>query len=178
MQQATIFIIIGGQGAGKTSLVKEVLEICREKKMNCEGFLAEGEWEGGMRSQFTLLDVNTGKKALLCQAEFSPDFVRNGRFYFNPEAIHLGENIIENAIKSKAEIVVMDEIGMFELRGEVWAKTLKHLLENHNKCILLTVRDKFLEAVIDKFQMSRAEIFELNCKASSIAGKMIKQSSK
>ncbi len=157
MKNRRIFIITGEQGEGKTTLLKNVTRHLKERQVPLAGFFAEGEWENDSRKSFSICDINTGEEKLLCIIEHREGFIQAGRFYFNPAALDFGERILQNTTPDS--LVVVDEIGRFELQGKVWADVFRVLLKFSSNSLLFTVRKKFLEKVIQYFGIDNPVIF-------------------
>jgi len=68
--------------------------------------------------------VTTYEKQVLCRSKIDASFTKIGRFYFNPVAIKSGIQILNNPNISDLELIVIDEIGLFELHGKLWACSL------------------------------------------------------
>lgn len=167
-----VFIITGEQGAGKTNLLNEVVELLRKKGVKMQGFIAKGYWSNGMRSGFDLKNINSGELKVLCTDSVNKSYIKIGRFYFNPETIKYGEEILKVQIKSSSELIVIDEIGLFELQGKLWSSALQDLLINGQNPILITVRINFLEDVISYFNLRNVSLVDLGVTVSEITNQI------
>ena len=172
MNKHPIFIISGAQGEGKTTSLIRVIEELRKDRIAVAGFIAEGEWEKGLRTRFYIRDVANTVKMILCQSEEDKAFEKQGRFYFNPEAIQLGAKLVQaNEVK---QLVVLDEIGLFEINGHIWAPVFKELISNADVPLIITVRDTFVDQVISTFNITRSEVFYCKIEPELIAKKIQK----
>lgn len=178
MKANQVFIITGEQGAGKTTKLIQVVEELKKRNYKIAGFVAPGFWKSNLRTGFELIDVFTGKKYILCQNSTKEDFIQIGRFYFNPSAIESGKRILQNAISLSTDFVVIDEIGIFELEGELWASSLYSLFRDTQHKILITVRSKFLEQVIIKFKLTDPIITNLDQSSKEITNLILSENSK
>ena len=151
MPKNKVFIISGRSGEGKTSLLKQVIEILHKKGVDIFGFYAEGKWEQETRSAHCLVEIKNNTRIELCTTNKTKGWIKEKRFYFNPEAIKIGNKIIEQATKSNAHLIVIDEIGPFELQGKIWAQEFLHLLEHSHLPVLITTKQKLINAVATKF---------------------------
>ncbi len=175
MKTQPLFIITGEQGAGKTTTLLEVADLLKKHNVNFRGFYAKGDWRENKRSGFSVVDLNTGVKELLCQDSKANGFQKIGRFYFNPETIKFGESILLMKNKPDKELIVIDEIGLFELDGQVWADVLKQLLNNNLNPLLITVRKKFVEDVIENFNLRNVLVFNFQLQPTEIVQKILKE---
>ncbi|MBN2615160.1 MAG: hypothetical protein JXR71_05650 [Bacteroidales bacterium] len=153
-----IFILSGGQGEGKTTRLGELLPLLEESGIRTAGFVAKGSWEGGMRSGFTLADIQGSVEKTLCTTQVTDGWIALGRFYFDPEVILWGEQMLQQGILNRADLFVMDEMGKFELSGNVWHPIFDSLLRN-NKSLLVTVRSDFITQFIEKYTLENVQIF-------------------
>lgn len=157
MQKPPVFIITGKQGEGKTTLIEKTVGLLVNNGLNVFGFYAEGEWEEGLRSRFRLVDIQTGKKQLLCSRKGRTPQAK-GTFVFYNDALRSGEISLLSGLHQKNPLAVLDEIGRFELEGKVWHKALQLLLEKKIP-VLITVRSNYLEAILRHFNINQPLVF-------------------
>jgi len=174
MNESKIFIITGEQGEGKTTKLTQVIDILKKKNYKVSGFIAPGRWSDGLRSGFDIVDIKTDEKRLLCQSGHNERYVKIGRFNFDAEAIKFGEQLLLNAADMETDFVVIDEIGMFELQGKLWAGSFLKLVKSAPCPILITVRSKFIEDVKTSFKLSNHTTFHLDQQATTIAIRIVK----
>ena len=111
MIKGKVLIITGDQGEGKTTRLEQVIYQLKQKKCKLSGFIAPGRWVDDKRTGFDIVDINLGRRQLLCQDEYDEKYNKIGRFYFNPEAIKFGEQLLQFNKIHESEIVIIDEIG-------------------------------------------------------------------
>ena len=168
MAKNKVFIISGRSGEGKTSLLLQVIKILTNKGLNIYGFYAEGKWEQNTRSGHCLVEIGGESRIELCTTNKTEGWQKEDRFYFNPNAIKTGNNIIEQATESEAQLIVIDEIGPFELQGKIWAKRFSALLKSSKVPILITTKQKLINAVVTKFGITDFIEFPSNTSARVI----------
>jgi len=71
--------------------------------------------------------------------------------------------------------VIIDEVGLLELQGRGWHDSISELLEKSSNHILITVRDKFVDEVKKKWNLSDAIIFNVPDNDNRKAGWLIYQ---
>ena len=172
MNKHPIFIISGKQGEGKTTALIKVIDELWKDRIAVAGFIADGEWEKGLRTRFYIRDVANTVKMILCQSEENKEFKKQGRFYFNHEAIQLGAKLVQT--KEVKQVVVLDEIGLFEINGHVWAPVFKKLISIDDTPVVITVRNTFVEQVISTFNITKSEVFNCKTRPELIAKKIQK----
>jgi nucleoside-triphosphatase THEP1 len=168
MTSQKVFIISGAQGGGKTTRLKDVLSLLQKKGRSFSGFVAEGSWENNKRIAFTLVNVKTNESVPLCGLSAKVNWQKNGRFYFNPEAIAIGEKWLGKSNTSPVDLIVIDEIGIFELDNKVWHPAFQLLLQQSNCRFIITVREGIVEQIIQKYKLDKVEVFSLKTTAEEI----------
>jgi len=166
-----VIIIKGNKGDGKTTKLKNIVNLLKTANVGVAGFVAVGEWQNGKRSKYTLVDILTFKMSVICTVTATDGYQKHGRFYFNPNTIEFGENVLAN-IPTKKNVVVIDEIGPFELDGEVWHNSLQSLLNNTNHVLLISVRNKLIDEVINKYKLKNMLVFDVKSSDNEIIKKI------
>jgi len=159
MKKSRVFIISGEQGEGKTTRLQEVIKLLRPSLPDIFGFYAIGEWENGYRNRFRLVDIQTGNIQLLCYREGHANLSKIP-FVFIEDTLRKGMQIISNGMAQNGRLAVIDEIGRFELKGKVWYRSLKKLLDNDYP-VIITVRKNQLQAIIEKFGLKAPRVFSV-----------------
>ncbi len=73
----------------------------------------------------------------------------------------MGKEILEDPLIINNDLIVIDEVGPFELDGKVWAESLTHLLGGQNYSVLLVVREQLVSRVIQVWNLEDAMIIEI-----------------
>lgn len=176
MKMPKTYIIAGEQGEGKTTKLIDVVEKLKQKGCTIKGFFAEGYWSGNQRSGFDLVDIESGYSMEFCRGEPGKNYLQIGRFYFNPEAINYGENLLTGQKDRKTDLWVIDEIGPFELQGKLWANALTGLVRDSKNNLLITIRTTYIEEIIAKFNLTGAFICNVNDSDEKIVNQILKVS--
>lgn len=151
MHKSKVFIISGRSGEGKTTLLKKVVKVLKKKGQIISGFYTEGKWEENSRSNHCLINIANNSNIELCTTIKTDGWQKEKHFYFNPEALKFGNKILEDAIISKSNLIVIDEIGPFELQGKIWANAFERLLKTTSNTILITAKQKLINDLVLKF---------------------------
>jgi len=168
-----VFIISGKQGEGKTSRLIEVVELLRKAGKKPVGFVADGSWKDGLRDSFTIRNIQSGASTPMCRSTRVEGWQKEGRFYFNPQAIDSGNKWLSQIETHKADFTVVDEMGIFELDGKIWHPLFQRLLDDAHCPLIITVRESIVEKLIDKYKLSAVEIFKLESPADLIAESLL-----
>jgi nucleoside-triphosphatase THEP1 len=153
-----IFIILGKQGSGKTTFLEKLVDGLAKSGVHAGGFVAQGMWSNKKRTGFNLKAIKDGQTIRLCSVDSRDGYNLFGQFWFNPEAIKLGHEIIMKE-SLKSDIMVIDEIGIFELQENIWFDSFMYLLNETSTPAIITVREKIISDVIDKFGLKKVSIF-------------------
>ena len=155
-------ILTGSPGEGKTTFTKKVISFLKTEDISVYGIFASGTWKDGVRDSFDVVDIETGKQLLLCDHLNTPGSLKFRHFFFKPGGIEFGLNAINNGLKSGSEVMVIDEIGGFELIGGGWYPVLAEVIRQQNLIRILVVRRTLVNAVIKKWNIEKSQIIDVN----------------
>ena len=97
------------------------VECLRARGLSVAGILAPGLLEDGRRSGFDLVDLGPGKRPVGARGRRTgPAHPQWSRFAFSPDGLALGERALGPGAFG-ADVIVVDEVGPFELAGGGWA---------------------------------------------------------
>jgi len=154
MHKAKVFIISGRSGEGKTTLLKKIIELLKTQGLSLYGLYAEGKWEQDNRVSHCLVEIGGNKKIELCTTDKREGWIQENRFYFNPEAISVGNRIIKSAATENTDLIIIDEIGPFEIKGKIWANAFEKLIRSTSKPILITAKQILVNSIVTKFDIT------------------------
>lgn len=160
MRESKVFILTGDKGDGKTTLARDVISCLQKQGFRIGGFLAMGYWQGDERSHFDLLELETENVTLFCTRKPHSQWPSHGPFYFNPEAIRIGYDRMEEAVELPPDLFVIDEIGKFELGGHLWDAGIIKLMKHRIFPQLWTARRTFIPDIINRYGPKNVAIFE------------------
>ncbi len=90
--------------------------------------------------------------------------IRIGRFIFSQETFKRGQEILIELCREMDTLIIIDEIGKLELRGEGFEPALTRFVQYHQSSqtpVLLVVRDYLLEVVIETYGLAGVSIVSL-----------------
>ena len=154
-----IFVVTGKVHAGKTTFVSNLVERLRENKVSIAGILSKGAFSKGERSEFTLIDLETGLHLPLASIEPKQGWTRFRKFYFDPQALRMGEKIVEAALGKDPDLIVIDEVGPMELQGQGWSDILELLDGEYGTNQLWVVRDRVLQEVLERWNIPEENVY-------------------
>ena len=159
--RAPVFIITGGQGQCKTTFLHLVLGLTVGLHVRVRGVIAPGHMRDGRRSGFTLVDLATGRHEELCSIDPDPRCELHGRFYFRPEGLAFGRRALAPPDPHETDLVVIDEVGRFELQGAVWAEQHDQLLRHPHPPMVWTVRRRLLDTVVERWNLTNPVVVDV-----------------
>ena len=142
-----MFIIVTGViGVGKSIVCRRLIQIIRDNGLVCGGILTFKSAEGGI----TIEDVQSGKKAPLAKInDGASSGPRTARYLFNQSGIDFGIQALYKAVS--ADVMVIDEIGQLELRGEGLVSALDIIKSGRFKNCVLVIRKALLPLYLPQF---------------------------
>ncbi len=174
--QYKIIIITGEQGSGKTTFLQEIIFGLANNDVQIAGILAEGFWKNYERDHFELIDLKSKNRLLYCQREPKDGWEKLRHFYINPDGQKFGEAALDSNYLKNADIVVIDEIGPFELKDKGWAKAIESILRELPELTMIwVVRKSLLNEVTDHFKITPLKIYNVEeiC-AENVTGYILK----
>ena len=135
-------IITGAIGIGKTTVCRKLIEILRGKGYTCGGILTYKAADKGI----IIEDIQSGEKGTLASINNVYQGPRTARYSFNPDGIEFGIHAVEKG--TSAPVLVVDEVGQLELRGEGFARALELIKAGEVEDCVLVIRRELLPAFL------------------------------
>jgi general stress protein 26/nucleoside-triphosphatase THEP1 len=150
-------VVAGGVGAGKTAAGLRLAQRLRDAGVTVGGILAPRLVERGETVGYNVLDVSTGEDVAFARAD--PPGQAVGRFFVRPAGLAFAERALRHGIE-RADVVLVDEVGRWELGGGGHAAALADLLRSRALPVLF-VRAELTPAVADRFALQAAKVLHL-----------------
>jgi len=153
-----IFLLTGNSGAGKTTLLNELSVLMAEAGLITGGFTACGKWKDGMRSGFVLHDIKNNLDYPLAKTGTEgPEMY--GRFVFNEETLKTGNRLLQQqSLNPQIDLIIIDEVGPFEIKGRGWAASLDMLVHSV-KIQIWSVRPDLVQTVQTHWEFEPTAIY-------------------
>ena len=132
-----------------------------EKGILSDGFLAIGIHENGKRIGFDLLNLRTSRQIELCRTTMHPNWLKQGIFYFDPQGITIGNDILASVNPESSQLVVIDEIGPMELNNQGWGNSIEKLCRSAVPPHLWVVRRNLVDIISRKWNTGTIYIFDI-----------------
>ncbi len=173
-----IFILSGKQNSGKSSILYQVIAGLQGRGFRIAGIQAPAIMRNGRKIGFSVQDVRTGDKALLCQRRsksFPSTLPALGGFEFFDNGLNLGKQALSPDAINDADLIIIDEVGPFELKGECWAETIEQIFNYSKKPMLWVVRKGLVDKVCMHFGVMNRYVFDIEYhNAKSIVSEIMK----
>jgi nucleoside-triphosphatase THEP1 len=156
-----VVIITGKIGSGKTSLLSEVAGTLQKRGIPAGGILSPAITADGVRIGYDIVDVATGERKELSRLSGPDSRITVGRYAFSPEGLEFGKNALSVASQGSARVVLVDEIGPWELEGQGWASKVNELLQKTSLPMVWVVRDSITELVTGEWNLTGYKLFRL-----------------
>jgi nucleoside-triphosphatase THEP1 len=157
-----IFILSGAVAQGKTTFMENFIDLCKQKELEVTGFYSPRIMENEQTMGYDLVWIETGERFPFLRKQANPEKRNIGRFQVEKETLEWVQNHLDSEKVTDKQLVVIDEIGKWELKGEGWYSTLEHLVSQTQVPQLWIVRDQYVDDVITKWALENVEIFDLS----------------
>jgi len=161
MDQASLFIITGPVGSGKTTYLIDLLDELQKEGIRAGGFVSEKSLQPDTDHDYSIRDVQSGRSVPLSTRSAVDGWTQIRHFYFNPKAISLGNQILDSVSNSDTDLLVIDEVGPFELDGEIWSSSLERLLSRPGPSMIWVAREGILDAITVKWNLTDPVIIKI-----------------
>jgi nucleoside-triphosphatase len=126
------FFLTGMPKAGKTTLLRKLVDDMKSQGIKVCGFLTPEEKTHGTRTGFKVEDIETGKKATLAATDI--DGPKVAKYHVNIKSFErLAGPALNNL--SKYDVVVIDEIGRMEMKSTKFQNLVEDILESSTPLI-------------------------------------------
>jgi len=159
-KKSNVILITGEIRSGKTTLINAIAARLRETGIEAGGILAPAVYVNGVKKGYDIIDISTGDKKLLSQTDEIVGMPQVGKYFFIQEAIDFGMEALSVEKTRQMKMVLIDEIGAWELQGQGWASSLNELIINCNMPLIITVRESFLQLVIENWLLQEPMVIE------------------
>jgi len=146
-------LVTGESGSGKTSWCREYIDRRRKSGSTVGGILSPAIEEQGQRVGSNALDLLTGQDVPFAQLSHHNSFEggeKVGDYTISRDGILFACDAIERAVKSRCDLVVIDEVGPLELQGKGLMPAVESALASAIN-VLIVVRSSLREALQKHF---------------------------
>ncbi len=155
-----VFIVTGAVGEGKTAWLAKLEGLLKEKELKAGGILALRIMEEGKVIGYDITDIRTGDRTPFLR-HTGDATVGVERFTMDPSGYRAGEKALDPHSNRSMNVVIVDEVGPLELRGEGWSEMIRGLIHETRALLILAVRKNLAGEVTERFSISPAEIIDV-----------------
>jgi nucleoside-triphosphatase THEP1 len=148
---AKIILLTGSAAEGKTTFLIKLVEMLKKKGIEPGGILSPRVMEGETTVGYDVINIATGEREKFLRRSETEDLEKIGRFSIFPQGLNAGREALNNLPAKNQRVIIIDEAGKLEIDDGGWAADISNLIKIPNCLILLSVRDKFADAVIQKW---------------------------
>jgi nucleoside-triphosphatase THEP1 len=161
LQRPEIVTITGDVHQGKTTFAQKIVADLHAQNIRIAGFFSVGINENGIRTGFNLVDIVSSRQIELCSDKKNEKRLKFGRYYFNSDAISLGNEILDIDNLSDKQLIVIDEVGHLELNGQGWSNAIENITRNSTVPQLWIVRKSLVQKCSRRWNIGNAYIFDI-----------------
>lgn len=161
-----VYFVTGPSDSGKTTALQRIYKECGSG----DGILSHKVIKNGSLIGYEVERLSTGVRVPLAviHSMTGPDWdndVRQGKFMFSQRGLNFACSALEEIISKSISPIFIDEIGPMELSGKGLDPVRRAF--DSEKDVYATVRDRYLQGVIEFFTILRYEIIHANLSAGS-----------
>jgi nucleoside-triphosphatase THEP1 len=157
-----IKIISAEINSGKTTWLQNDFS----KKESADGFISKKVFTDNIHIGYDIVHLPTKishpfiRKPEHIPPKWQEAFRLSNSYSFNHQGFHFAQEIIAEAIKKNTQLIYFDEVGPLELNGKGFAQLFTNLIKTDID-IVVAVRKRLVQQVIDNFDLKEVEIFNL-----------------
>jgi len=147
-----VFIISGAIGQGKTAQIKKIVEALEANNTSVAGIYSPRVVENDITIGYDVVDIKGGSQMRFLRLSDDLSLNRIRKYCILPEGLQLGKNALLSSRNINSKVVIIDEVGSLEIENQGWANSINELIHDSNSHIILSVRDNFVDQVIQKWK--------------------------
>ena len=156
---APVVVATGKPGAGKTTAVLETAEQLHSQGCRVVGIVQLGRFVDGDKIGFAVRDLENGDEADLALLVPRGEGDHGTRFRFSEDGFVLAERALGKV--KKGDVLVVDELGPLELRGEGHMPAVQRALQVPGLTgILIVVRAQLVPALLGALRVDEAHVVD------------------
>lgn len=158
-----IYFITGKIHEGKSTLAYTIASEAINKGIKVGGIISQSNNHNNNRTGYDVIDLKSGKSVPLATNEPIENCEETcGQYYFYPEGMKFASNSLDPDYLKESIVVFVDEVGRLELSKHGFYSHIIKLLSSDLKAIFLVLREDFIEAVKEKFNVTPQKIITVS----------------
>lgn len=107
--------------------------------------------------KYYIKNIQTDERVLLMTRTGPPE-EKPGHFRINETGIRAGTDWMSSVKNNNTDVLVLDEIGYYELNGMVWHELFTNAVKSSNP-LIFTTKTRYLSEIISKWRIPPAAVF-------------------
>jgi len=159
-ERKKIYLVTGAVGEGKTAWLVKLTGLMKERGISTGGILALRIMEEGKTTGYDITDISSGSRTPFLR-QTGDATVGVERFTMDEAGFRAGQRALDPSVNRTMDVVIIDEVGPLELRGQGWSDRIIGLLNETRAILILAVRKNLTEDVKEKFGITTAGITDV-----------------
>jgi nucleoside-triphosphatase THEP1 len=160
-----VLLFSGQVGQGKSGLLDQLLGDLRREGMRLSGILSPSVHRAGERIGYDLIDLGSGERCELSRVagtvSSQVERPRVGLYAFLSEGIAFGLSALSLENAQRADLILVDEVGPWELCDQGWASALYDLTLRSDVPMIWVVRADIVDQVAAHWGLEAPGIVKL-----------------
>ncbi len=145
MARPPVILWAGPKRSGKTTSVARLVQTARDAGFRVVGCLAPSVYADDSLLGFDVVDLHSGERAPLARRKTGPG--QDWSFRFLAKGLTLGNEALDVAATTGADLIVVDEFGPLEFAQGGWRTATDRLIHSTKAVLLLVVREELAAEV-------------------------------
>lgn len=144
-QRASLVVLTGQRGSGKTALCSLLVERARQAGWQVRGLMTPAVIEAGQKTAIDVLDLHSGQRRRLARLRQDGDTgIQTMSWTFDPQALEWGSRVLMESVP--CDLLLVDELGPLELvRNQGWKAGLDVLDTGGYRLGVVVIRPELLD---------------------------------
>ncbi|HOV11844.1 MAG TPA: nucleoside-triphosphatase [Bacteroidales bacterium] len=157
-----VIIVSGSERTGKSTFLTHIIHQLKDKNLRPGGFVAPALYENDVNIGHDLVDLSNDQRVVLSRFQGDAAMPAVGKFFFSQDGIETGKKILSLENLTGTDVVVVDEVGPWELQNQGWGHHLTQLVKSYNNPMIWVVRQSIVDKVIENWSLKNPLIVEAN----------------
>lgn len=162
-KKGRVVIVTGAIAEGKTAFLGALREMLQSRGITVGGILALRVVEDKTTTGYDILNIASGTQNPFLRLK-GPVTVGVDRFSLIDEGYRAGLEALDPARNRDSVVVIVDEAGPLELRGEGWHYRITELLRSSVPVVVIAVRNSLVDSVISEFNIDSPVVVDVGYK--------------
>ena len=160
-----VLLLYGQVGGGKSGILQASIEELVRSGLRPAGILSPSVVRDGERIGYDLVDIGNGERIELSRVsgeERQRGRLQVGRFIFREEGLQFGHRALSLERCARADLVLVDEVGPWELSDQGWAGALYELTLKSDRPMIWVVRSDILDKVVAHWGLEEPKLVDFS----------------